>query len=79
MGEEKLMGTVLIVEDSLAMQRTLRRLFEADSLRVEVAADGPSGLQSFRDSPPGAVVLDLKPVSYTHLDVYKRQAENSCR
>jgi len=60
LGEEKLMGTVLIVEDSLAMQRTLRRLFEADSLRVEVAADGPSGLQSFRDSPPGAVVLDLK-------------------
>jgi DNA-binding response OmpR family regulator len=54
------MGTVLIVEDSPAMQRTLRRLFEADSLRVEVAADGPAGLQSFREKTPGVVVLDLK-------------------
>jgi DNA-binding response OmpR family regulator len=60
LGEEKLRGTVLIVEDSLAMQRTLRRLFEADSLGVNVAVDGPSGLQIFRDSPPAAVVLDLK-------------------
>ena len=60
LAEENLMGTVLIVEDSLAMQRTLRRLFESDLLRVEVASDGPAGLQAFRDSPPGAVVLDLK-------------------
>jgi DNA-binding response OmpR family regulator len=60
LGDKNLMGTVLIVEDSPAMQRTLRRLFEADLLHVEVAADGPAGLQSFRESPPGAVVLDLK-------------------
>ncbi len=54
------MSTVLIVEDSPAMQRTLRRLFEADSLFVEVAADGPAGLRSFRKAEPDAVVLDLK-------------------
>jgi DNA-binding response OmpR family regulator len=59
-GEETRMGTVLIVEDSPAMQRTLRRLFEADLLEVQVAGDGPAGLQSFREATPGAVVLDLK-------------------
>jgi len=52
--------TVLVVEDSRPMQRTLQRLFESDSLQVEVAGDGPSGLESFRKQPPDAVVLDLK-------------------
>lgn len=54
------MQTVLIVEDSRAMQRTLQRLFLADSLKVEVASDGLSGLETFRREPPDAVVLDLK-------------------
>jgi DNA-binding response OmpR family regulator len=52
--------TVLVVEDSRPMQRTLQRLFEADSLQVALAADGPAGLDSFRKQPPDAVVLDLK-------------------
>src|ERR1700681_1300409 len=52
--------TVLIVEDSRAMQRTLQRLFESDSLHVQIAADGPAGLACFRRQLPSAVVLDLK-------------------
>jgi len=52
--------TVLVVEDSRPMQRTLQRLFEADSLNVAVAGDGPTGLDAFRKQPPDAVVLDLK-------------------
>lgn len=54
------MGTVLVVEDSGPMQRTLRRLFEADSLDVEIAADGISALEMFRKQRPSVVVLDLK-------------------
>jgi two-component system, OmpR family, alkaline phosphatase synthesis response regulator PhoP len=53
------MDTVLVVEDSQAMQRALRRLFEADALQVELAADGQSGLEHFRKRLPCAVVLDL--------------------
>lgn len=52
--------TVLVVEDSRAMQRTLQRLFESDSLQVQIASDGPSGLDLFRKQLPCAVVLDLK-------------------
>jgi DNA-binding response OmpR family regulator len=52
--------TILVVEDSRPMQRTLQRLFEADSLHVALAGDGPSGLDTFRKQPPDAVVLDLK-------------------
>src|SRR5579859_4713029 len=52
--------TVLVVEDSRPMQRTLQRLFESDSLEVQIASDGPSGLELFRKQLPCAVVLDLK-------------------
>ena len=38
------MDSVLIVEDSRAMQRTLQRLFEADGLQVRFASDGFAGL-----------------------------------
>ena len=54
------MDTVLIVEDSRPMQRTLQRLFEADSLQVQIAQDGPTGLDYFRKQVPCVVVLDLK-------------------
>jgi DNA-binding response OmpR family regulator len=54
------METVLIIEDSRAMQRTLQRLFESDSLGVRIASDGEEGLESFRQETPNVVVLDLK-------------------
>src|ERR1700688_889786 len=49
------METVLIIEDSRPMQRTLQRLFEADSLGVRIASDGEEGLESLRNEPPNAV------------------------
>jgi DNA-binding response OmpR family regulator len=54
------MDSVLIVEDSRAMQRTLQRLFEADGLQVRFASDGVAGLESFQKQTPTVVVLDLK-------------------
>jgi DNA-binding response OmpR family regulator len=54
------MDTVLVVEDSRPMQRTLLRLFEADGLQVQFASDGIAGLESFRKQVPSVVVLDLK-------------------
>lgn len=53
------MDTVLVIEDSRPIQRILRRLFEADSLQVSIAFDGPSGLQQLRKQLPEVVVLDL--------------------
>lgn len=54
------METVLVVEDSRAMQRTLQRLFESDGLAVRVSSDGVAGLESFKKQTPSVVVLDLK-------------------
>jgi DNA-binding response OmpR family regulator len=54
------MDTVLVVEDSRPMQRTLQRLFESDGLQVQIASDGVVGLECFRKQIPSIVVLDLK-------------------
>jgi DNA-binding response OmpR family regulator len=54
------MDKVLVIEDSRAMQRTLQRLFESDSLEVQIASDGVVGLEVFHKQPPSVIVLDLK-------------------
>jgi DNA-binding response OmpR family regulator len=54
------MDSVLVIEDSRAMQRTLQRLFESDALEVQIASDGVAGLEIFQKQPPSVVVLDLK-------------------
>ena len=54
------MESVLVVEDSRAMQKALQRLFEADALQVQIAGDGVAGLETFKKQQPNAVVLDLK-------------------
>src|SRR5277367_4628175 len=59
-GAKKTMDSVLVVEDSRAMQRTLQRLFESDSLQVSIASDGLAGPEQFRKELPSVVVLDLK-------------------
>ena len=42
------------------MQRALQRALTAEGYQVDVASDGPSGLNSFREQRPSAVLLDLK-------------------
>src|SRR5512141_2604382 len=54
------MDEILVVEDSRAMQKALRRIFEEDTLQVRVAGDGVEALQRFKEKQPTAVILDLK-------------------
>jgi DNA-binding response OmpR family regulator len=71
------MERILVVEDDRAVQKALKRLFEGESLAVEITADGKSGLDAFRRSTPAAVVLDLRLPMMTGREVcqeIKRQA-----
>ena len=54
------MERVLVIEDDRAVQKALKRLFEAEGYAVEVASDGSDGLQKFRATQPSALVLDLR-------------------
>lgn len=51
---------ILVVEDDQAVQKALRRLFEAEGYVVQIAPDGNSAVEMFRNSAPSAVVLDLR-------------------
>src|SRR5579872_428614 len=51
---------ILVVEDDHAVQKALRRLFEAEGYAVQVAADGNAAVESFKTTAPSAVVLDLR-------------------
>lgn len=54
------MDSVLVIEDSTAMQKAIERIFAAESFAVLAASDGMTGLRLFRDKSPTAVILDLK-------------------
>jgi len=51
---------ILVVEDDHAVQKALRRLFEAEGYGVQVASDGNMAVEMFRSAMPSAVVLDLR-------------------
>src|SRR5260370_9163500 len=51
---------VLVVEDDRAVQKALKRLFEAEGYTVQIAPDGNAVVETFRTPQPSAVVLDLR-------------------
>lgn len=54
------MQRILVIEDDSRVQKALKRLFESEGFAVEIAPNGLAGLESFRMTPPTAVVLDLR-------------------
>jgi DNA-binding response OmpR family regulator len=63
------MERILVVEDDRAVQKALKRLFEAEGFSVEISADGKSALEAFRTAPPAAIVLDLRLPAMSGRDV----------
>jgi len=51
---------ILVVEDDRAVQKALKRLFEAEGYSVQIAPDGNAAVEVFRTAAPSAVVLDLR-------------------
>ena len=64
-------GRILVVEDDPAVQKALRRLFETEGYSVETQSDGKSAVESFQNSAPAAVVLDLRLPKLSGRDVCK--------
>jgi len=52
--------TILVIEDDRAVQRALKRLFEAEDFGVHISESGNAGLDAFRSVRPSLVVLDLR-------------------
>src|ERR1700691_6315767 len=50
---------ILVIEDDRAVQKALKRLFEAEGFAVDIVGNGAEGLEMFRAAPPSVLVLDL--------------------
>jgi DNA-binding response OmpR family regulator len=50
---------ILVIEDDRAVQKALKRLFEAEGFAVDIAGNGAAGLEMFRAAMPAVLVLDL--------------------
>ena len=75
------MNKILLVDDDRELTSLLKELLEMEGFDVLVAHDGEQALELLDDSID-LLLLDVimpkkngidTPVSYTHLDVYKRQ------
>jgi DNA-binding response OmpR family regulator len=64
-------GRVLVVEDDPAVQKALKRLFEAEGYTVELQSNGQSALESFQAAPPAVIILDLRLPKFSGSDVCK--------
>jgi len=51
--------TMLVIDDDPAVHDLVRRSLEKDGFRVEVAADGKSGLDLARQLKPAVITLDV--------------------
>src|SRR6202453_3130310 len=50
---------IMVIEDDRAVQKALKRLFEAEGFSVDIAGNGAAGLEMFRAAKPAVLVLDL--------------------
>ena len=68
---------ILVVEDSVAMRRSLVRLLEWESYEVAEAADGEEGLAQFARVQPDLLILDINMPRMNGLEVIRRLREFS--
>ena len=67
----------VVVDDEESLTEVISTALRYEGWDVRVAHDGQQGLSVIREFRPDVVVLDVMTVSYTHLDVYKRQSPPS--
>lgn len=65
-------GTILVIDDDRSVAEMLRRNFAYEGFRVDVAADGPSGLDRARDRPYDLIVLDVMLPGLDGFEVLRR-------
>ncbi len=54
------MPKVLVIDDERAIRRTLKEILEFEKFTVDVAEDGPTGLEMLKDTSYDVILLDIK-------------------
>ena len=54
------MDRILVIEEDIALQKALQRLFSSEGYEIDIAPDGITGLKMIRQRRPSALILDLR-------------------
>jgi len=65
---------IVIIEGNGPLQRTLKELFSSEGYEVDVAPEGPAGLEMLRQRRPSAVIVGLQHPGPSGSDLCKRIA-----
>src|SRR3990170_981972 len=68
--------TIVVVEDEPAIASAVASRLEQEGFRVEVAGDGPDGVDLVEQVDPDLVILDLMLPGFDGLEVCKRIQEH---
>jgi DNA-binding response OmpR family regulator len=66
------MKKILIIEDDQIVANIYRNKFSVEGFQVEIANDGPTGLETLQNFRPDAVILDLMLPGMTGVEVMKK-------
>jgi two-component system response regulator MprA len=70
---------ILVVDDERAVRDSLRRALELEGYEVDLAVDGPDGLDRISDGQPDAVILDVLMPGLDGLEVSRRVRKSGNR
>ncbi len=70
---------ILIVEDDGAIAAGLRQAFVAEGFEVDVATDGPRGLERARSGKPSLVILDIMLPGMSGFEITKKLRDENHR
>ena len=64
---------ILVITEDMQIQNLITASLKTHDYRYLTGQNGKTALMEASTHNPDIVLIDSEPVSYTHLDVYKRQ------
>ncbi len=71
------MSKILVIDDERAIRNTLKEVLEYENHEVDLAEDGPSGLDLFNANSYDIVLCDIKMAKMDGIEVLQKIIENS--
>ncbi len=69
------MASILVIDDEKSIRNTLKDILEYEKYTVDVAEDGPSGLEIFKKKPYDVVLCDIKMPKMDGIEVLEKIRE----